>query len=110
VLDRLQAHAEAQGEASFLPLFLFEPTADFRGMIGEDVHFFRKCRAAGLEVWCDHGLSWEVGHVAKQVLTNAHAVRQQARWRERTDRLSARYAARIEQIEGIEGPGGVAGQ
>jgi hypothetical protein len=43
--------------------------------IGEDVFFFRKLEAAGVPVFVDHALSWEVGHIASRVITNADSER-----------------------------------
>lgn len=100
VLDALQLQAEAEGRDSFMPLFIFTPTDNHRGMIGEDVYFFKKCRDAGLTVWLDHGLSWEVGHINKQVLTNAHAVAHRERWGQRSAQLSDKFEKRIAQLEG----------
>jgi len=80
VFDNLQAHAESQGEDSFLPLFMFEPSEDKVGMVGEDVYFFRKMRAAGVDAWVDHGLSGEVGHIHKTLMRNSHAVSQRDDW------------------------------
>ena len=83
VIEQLKEHAEATG-GSFMPLFHWEPVEEGSGqVIGEDAYFFKKCRDAGIDVWCDHALSWEVGHIAKRVLTNAHAAKDEARWRER---------------------------
>lgn len=83
ILDRLQDKAEADGLKSFMPLFRFTPKPDSPQEIGEDVFFFDKCKQAGLSAWCDHALSWELGHITKRILTNAHAVRDAARWREK---------------------------
>ena len=80
VFDALQANAEAHGDGNFLPLFLFEPTPDKVGMVGEDVFFFRKLAEAGIVPHCDHRLSWEVGHCFEVVLTNAAAVAQKGDW------------------------------
>ena len=80
VFDALQVQAEAEGKDSFLPLFEFKASPDGMGMIGEDVFFFRKLREAGVKVHCDHGLSWEVGHISEQIMTNAHAVNQREAW------------------------------
>lgn len=102
VFDQLQAHAEAKGEETFLPLFLFTPTDNYRGMIGEDVYFFRKCREAGVSVWCDHGVSWSVGHIAKQVITNAHACVQEQAWIDKGEEAKQRYADRIAELEAAE--------
>lgn len=100
VFDALQAHAEKHGDGNFLPLFQFEPTEDKIGMIGEDVYFFRKVRDAGITPFIDHGLSWEVGHIADMILTNNHAVMHRDKWAElkktRGDKFNAK-AAEIEQ-------------
>ena len=82
ILERLTEHAEANGEESFMPLFHWLAKDAGNGSIGEDVYFFQKCRAAGLDVWCDHGLSWEVGHITKRVLTHAHVERDRPRWKQ----------------------------
>ena len=75
ILEKLIAQAEAEGRESFMPLFHWEDKGDGGGAIGEDVYFFAKCRKAGVDVWCDHGLSWEVGHISKNILTHAHVMR-----------------------------------
>lgn len=99
IFDALQLQAEAEGRNSFMPLFMFQPTEDHRTMIGEDVFFFDKCRKAGLKVWCDHALSWHVGHVTKQVLTNAHAVAHKEKWTEEREKLKAKYAQRLAELD-----------
>jgi hypothetical protein len=99
VLDALQVQAEKEGKSTFLPLFMFEPTEDYRTMIGEDVYFFGKCRAAGLTVWCDHKLSWMVGHVSKQILTNAHAVAHREKWEVKRVGMAMKYQKRIDELE-----------
>jgi len=48
--------------------------------MGEDVSFFRELTDAGIKVHVDHGLSWEVGHIAERVITNADAEAQKAAW------------------------------
>jgi len=82
VLERLTLRAEEKGEKSFMPLFGWpeKEEGSGTGSIGEDVHFFNKCRDAGLDVWVDHGLSWEVGHICKRVLTHAHVEQQRDQW------------------------------
>ena len=67
---------------TFWPLFDMEPTKDKVRFIGEDVHFFKKIKEAGVPIYCDHGLSWELGHISEQVLTNAHCVVQKDRYLE----------------------------
>ena len=82
ILERLAIKAEADGKPNFMPLFHWAERApgEGKGTIGEDVYFFQKCREAGIDVWCDHALSWEVGHICKRVLTHAHVERDKARW------------------------------
>lgn len=105
VFDALQAQAEAEGRTSFMPLFLFEPTPDHRTMIGEDVYFFEKCRRAGIDIWCDHALSWRVGHVAKQILTNAHALAHRPAWEKERAELKEIYRQRIAALDEAGAPG-----
>lgn len=47
---------------------------------GEDAHFFAKANRAGIGVYVDHALSWEVGHVGQHVYTNADAIADKAAW------------------------------
>lgn len=99
VFDVLQAKAEEEGKASFLPLFHFEVEGSH--VIGEDVFFFDKLRNAGIPIYCDHGLSWEVGHIHEQVMMNAHANVQQQRWLDNQDKARARYEDKADELEGI---------
>lgn len=99
VFDILQAHCEAKGEESFLPLFLFEPTENKVGMIGEDVYFFRKLKEAGIVPWIDHALSWEVGHISKTVFTNAHAQRDRKAWEDKMEAKRVEFEQKIEKLE-----------
>jgi hypothetical protein len=46
------------------PLFWLGIDAD-GGVVGEDVWFFRKLRAAGIRLFVDHDLSREVGHISE---------------------------------------------
>jgi hypothetical protein len=48
--------------------------------MGEDASFFAELREAGVKVHVDHGLSWQVGHIAERVLTNADAEAQKDAW------------------------------
>ena len=48
--------------------------------MGEDVSFFRELTEAGVKVYIDHGLSWDVGHIAERVITNAQAVADKDAW------------------------------
>jgi len=99
VFDLLQHDAEERGEASFLPLFEFVRHPEGAGVIGEDVFFFRKLRDAGITVWCDHGLSWEVGHITDHIVFNAHAVAQQEKWLARCGATSKKFTDRAEELE-----------
>jgi len=100
IFDVLQARAEERGEKSFLPLFRFGDDED--GPIGEDVFFFGKVRDAGLKVYVDHGLSWDVGHIHEQVMTNAHANVQRLRWIEKSEATRKRYEDRAQAVEAAE--------
>lgn len=99
VFDALQAHAEKEGKDSFLPLFLFEPSADQVGMIGEDVFFFRKLKDAGIVPWVDHALSWDVGHISKTIHTNAHAVSERKAWVAKYEADKAKREEKIAELE-----------
>ena len=48
--------------------------------MGEDASFLAELRAAGVKAYVDHGLSWQVGHVAERVLTNADAEAERDAW------------------------------
>jgi hypothetical protein len=82
VLELLTDQAEKEGKSSFMPLFAWpeKEAGAGTGSVGEDVHFFQKCRDAGIDIWCDHALSWEVGHIVKRVLTHAHVANDKQRW------------------------------
>lgn len=71
ILDRLHHHALGNGQESFWPLFAVEMVGDGTEIIGEDAFFFRQLRAADVDVYLDHPLSWSIGHVHQRVLTNA---------------------------------------
>lgn len=77
ILDKV---AEENGEKSFFPLFRLDPTEDGIRFTGEDVWFFKKLRDAGIKIFLDHELSWQVGHLHETVLTNAHACSQKDRF------------------------------
>jgi hypothetical protein len=91
VVDMLQVRAEELGQVSFLPLFEFSSRPNGGGLIGEDAFFFAKVRDAGGKVYVDHALSWEVGHIHEQILTNAHAVAQKDRWDEHWAKTAKRF-------------------
>lgn len=99
IFDALQAHAEANGDGNFLPLFQFTPTENKVGMIGEDVFFFRKLKDAGISAFVDHALSWEVGHLYEVILTNAHAVVQKDQWAEYRRTRADKFSNAAQQIE-----------
>jgi len=39
--------------------------------MGEDASFFAELRDAGVKIFVDHALSWQVGHIGERILTNA---------------------------------------
>jgi hypothetical protein len=84
-------------DGNFWPLFRIDPTEDGIKFVGEDVFFFKKIRDAGIPVHCDHGLSWDVGHLHEQILTNAHAEIQKEKWiehrKKRMDKFKTEDAA-----------------
>jgi hypothetical protein len=79
---RVFAAMDQHYEGSFWPLFVIEPAPGGIASIGEDVYFFKKIRGAGIPIHCDHGLSWDVGHIAENILTMAHCELQKERWQE----------------------------
>lgn len=91
LFDVLQLHAESKGEKSFLPLFKFEPTTDGAGMRGEDVYFFDKVRAAGVTVFCDHAVSWMIGHCHEILMTHQHALDQRSAWGDDRKQRATQY-------------------
>lgn len=53
-----------------LPRPWFQITIKENGdAIGEDFHFFRLLRQAGFQIYVDHGLSAEIGHVGRRTYT-----------------------------------------
>lgn len=101
VLDSIQARSEELGEKNFLPLFKFETNESGQSEIGEDVFFFNKCRDAGHSVYCDHGLSWEVGHIHEAVMTCATANNQRDKWVEQQQAQIAKYEQKAKALETI---------
>jgi hypothetical protein len=80
IFGALQDQADRDGKEHFWPLFYFEMQPGGIKSFGEDVFFFRRLREAGVPVFCDHALSWEVGHCHEVILTNAHTIAQRAQW------------------------------
>lgn len=80
--ELLDQKATEDGKEHFWPLFTIPAKADGIGCIGEDVSYFKLLREAGVQVYVDHGLSWDVGHLSDCILTNAHTVVQKDAWLE----------------------------
>ena len=76
---------------NFWPLFRIDPTEDGIRFVGEDVYFFKKVRDAGIPVHCDHALSWDVGHIAETLLTQAHCEKDRDRWAEHCQRKMDKF-------------------
>lgn len=76
----LDKKASDEGKEHFWPLFRLDPREDGVGFYGEDVHFFKLIREAGVSVNVDHGLSWDVGHIDEMILTNAHTIVQREKF------------------------------
>lgn len=80
ILPQLRAHIEnGVGWAHWAP-FARKPIPGSTELMGEDVSFMRELADAGIGVHVDHGLSWQVGHIHEQVLTNADTVAQKQAW------------------------------
>jgi hypothetical protein len=80
VLHQVKAHVEkGAGWAHWEP-FDRKTIEGGNARMGEDVSFFRELTGAGIKVYVDHGLSWDVGHIAERVITNADAVAQKDAW------------------------------
>ncbi len=86
ILHQVKAHVEqGVGWAHWAPFDRrMMPGGGVR--MGEDVSFFRELTEAGVKVYVDHGLSWEVGHIAERVITNAQAVADKEAWLGRHNR------------------------
>lgn len=78
----LDDKAKSEGKEHFWPLFTIPAKPDGIGCIGEDVSYFKLLREAGVKVYVDHALSWDVGHLSDCILTNAHAHVQKDKWLE----------------------------
>lgn len=99
IFDALQAHAEANGDGNFLPLFKFVETENKIGMVGEDVFFFRKLAEAGVRPFVDHRLSWEVGHIFEVVLWNQTTLNHRDKWTVHMGERGGKFAAKAAEIE-----------
>jgi hypothetical protein len=86
VYAMLERKAVEDGKEHFWPLFEIPAKPDGIGCIGEDVSYFRLLREAGVRIFLDHELSWDVGHIGDQLLTNAHTVIQRDKFKEWTRR------------------------
>jgi hypothetical protein len=82
----LEAKAEADGKDHYWPLFDMPVKPDGIGCIGEDVRYFRMLREAGIKVFLDHEVSWDLGHLHETILTNAHCQVQKPKYEEWTRR------------------------
>jgi hypothetical protein len=98
IFDRLQLASEQRGEKNFLPLFKFAESASGASGIGEDVYFFRKCREAGIKVVCDHGLSWEIGHIHECEMSNFTACEHKEEWQAAQQAQAEKYEQKAEAI------------
>jgi len=83
ILHQVKAHVEkGVGWAQWAP-FDRKLLPGTSARMGEDASFFEELRAAGISIHVDHGLSWQVGHIHEQVLTNADAEAQKQAWLDR---------------------------
>lgn len=80
ILHQVKAHVEkGVGWAHWAP-FDRKLLPGSNARMGEDASFFEELRAAGVKIHVDHGLSWQVGHIHDEVLTNADAEAQKQAW------------------------------
>ncbi len=80
LLHQVKAHVEkGVGWAHWAP-FDRKRDPETGAVMGEDISFFRELTDAGIRVYVDHGLSWQVGHIHERVLTNADAEAQKEAW------------------------------
>jgi hypothetical protein len=80
VLHQVKAHVEkGVGWAHWGP-FDRKPIPGSTALMGEDVSFMRELTDAGVRIYVDHALSWQVGHIHEKVLTNADTVAQKEAW------------------------------
>jgi hypothetical protein len=76
ILRRLHDRSLGEGRESFWPLFAFESVPGQIQTVGEDLFFFRRLREAGIRIYLDHALSWQIGHSRENMITNADALRE----------------------------------
>lgn len=80
VLHQVKAHVEkGVGWAHWAP-FDRKHVPGTTARMGEDASFFQELREAGVRVHLDHGLSWEVGHIAERIAMNADTIAQKDAW------------------------------
>jgi hypothetical protein len=70
-MNAIRSLGDPRQSAEAGPFFANEILPDGRTILGEDVYFFARLRQAGFTVHLDHQLSWEIGHVSTQIVTNA---------------------------------------
>jgi hypothetical protein len=91
----LETQAEEAGKEHFWPLFDMPVKPDGIGCIGEDVRYFRMLREAGIKVFLDHEVSWDVGHLHEQILTNAHCIVQKPKYEDWTKRKLDKFKEKV---------------
>jgi hypothetical protein len=81
VRHQVKAHVDAHGPgwAHWSP-FDRKLLPGTHARMGEDASFFQELREAGVKIYVDHGLSWEIGHIGERVFTNADTVAQKEVW------------------------------
>jgi hypothetical protein len=83
VFHQVKTHVETTvGWANWTP-FDRRLLPGTRARMGEDASFFAELREAGVKVYLDHALSWQVGHISERVLTNADTEAEREAWRSR---------------------------
>ena len=68
VLLKLSIVESARAAGEIGPLFHFRLSADGSELTGEDYYFCEVMERAGVPIYIDHALSWEVGHIHERVL------------------------------------------
>ena len=81
VLHQVKAHVDVAGPGwAYWNPFDRKLLPGSTTRMGEDASFFQELRDAGVKIYVDHALSWQIGHVAERVLTNADAEAQREAW------------------------------